>query len=97
MLLSNIDKIKLKNKELIDSDIEFKNKRIEYVKMLNKGKYKNKRVIYDGVLRDKYKDEIIFLEWMNYNYDKFSNKDKEYMKMYIKLMSDWFENRQLND
>lgn len=93
MLLSKEDKIKLKNKELIDSDIEFKNKRVEYVRMLNKGKYKNKRVIYDGVLRDKYKGEIIFLEWMNYNYDKFSNKDKEYMKMYIKLMSDWFENR----
>ena len=93
MLLSKEDKIKLKNKELIDSDIEFKSKRVEYVRMLNKGKYKNKRVIYDGVLRDKYKDEIIFLEWMNYNYDKFSNKDKEYMKMYIKLMSDWFENR----
>jgi hypothetical protein len=93
MLLKKEDKIRIKNKELLDSDIEFKKRREEYVKMLNKGKYKNKRIIYDGVLRDYFKNEIIFLEWLNYNYDKISNKDKEYMKMFIRLMSDWYENR----
>ena len=44
MLLKEKDKIRIKNKELLDSDIEFKKRREEYVKMLNKGKYKNKRI-----------------------------------------------------
>ena len=63
------------------------------IMILNKGEMieKRKKEMEEG--DDKFKEEILFLEWMNYNWSKFSVEDKKYMKMYIKLMSDWFENK----
>lgn len=65
---------------------EFEEKRKKYIKCMRDGDERINRFIYKGILKDKVESDLLFLEWVNYKWDKFSVEDKKYIKMLGEMM-----------